>query len=98
VTAFSERLRDRYAAACLPHKKLGRPPAEDGREFPPPSFNLTSALHHVCGAVTMVHECCNGVVDEPYPQVGYDQLLDLELILFDELLAWAVEHPVDWRD
>ena len=96
VTAFSKRLRDRYAAAGLPHAKLGRPPTEDGREFPPPSFNLTSALHHVCGAVTMVHECCNGVVDEPYPQLGHGELLEVELILFDELLRFAVENPVDW--
>jgi len=96
VTAFSKRLRDRYAAAGLPHEKLGRPPKEDGREFPPPSFNLISALHHVCGGVTMVHECCDGVIDEPYPQVGHEQLLDLELILFDELLQFAVGNPVDW--
>jgi hypothetical protein len=44
----------------------------------------------------MVHECCNGVVDDPYPQVGHEQLLDLELILFDELLQFAVENPVKW--
>jgi hypothetical protein len=96
VTDFSKRLRDRYAAADLPHKKLGRPPKEDGRDFPPPSFNLTSALHHVCGAVTMVHECCNGVVDDPYPQVGHEELLDLELIFFDELLQFALENQVNW--
>ncbi len=96
VATFSKRLRDRYAAAGLPHSKLGRPPKEDGREFPPPSFNLTSALHHACGAVTMVHECCNGVVDEPYPQLGHGELLDIELILFDELLRFAVENRVDW--
>ncbi|NQT93365.1 MAG: hypothetical protein HQ559_11440 [Lentisphaerae bacterium] len=96
ITAFSKRLRDRYAAADLPHAKLGRPPKEDGRDFPPPSFNLTSALHHVCGAVTMVHECAQGVVDEPYPQLGHGELVDLELILFDELLAFAVDNPVDW--
>jgi hypothetical protein len=96
VAAFSQRLRERYAAADLPHAKLGRPPTEDGRDFPPPSFNLTSALHHACGAVTMVHECCQGVIDEPYPQLGHNELLDLELLLFDELLRFAVENPVDW--
>jgi hypothetical protein len=96
AAAFSRRLRDRYAAAKLPHEKLGRPPQEDSRDFPPPSFNLVSALHHVCGAAAMVYECCQGVVDKPYPQVGHEQLLDLELILFDELLKFAVEHPVDW--
>jgi len=96
VTTFSKRLGERYAAAGLPHSKMGRPPKEDGREFPPPSFNLTSALHHVCGAVTMVHECPNGVVDEPYPQLGHEELLDIELILFDELLRFAVQNSVDW--
>jgi hypothetical protein len=28
-----------------------------------------------------------------YPQVTHEQILDLELFLFDELLALAVEHP-----
>jgi hypothetical protein len=46
----------------------------------------------------MVHECCNGVVDDPYPQVGHEQLLDLELILFDELLQFAVQNPVKWTE
>lgn len=96
AAAFSKRLRDRYAAAKLPHEKLGRPPQEDSREFPPPSLNLVSALHHVCGAVAMVYECCQGVVDKPYPEVGHEELLALELILFDELLKFAVENPVDW--
>ena len=27
----------------------------------------------------MVHECCNGVVDEPYPQLEHEELLDIEL-------------------
>jgi lysophospholipase L1-like esterase len=96
VTAFSKRLRDRYAEVDLPHSKLGRAPKEDGRDFPPPSFNLISALHHVSGAVTMTHECGQGVTDKQYPQLGHGELLDIELILFDELLRFAVENPVDW--
>jgi len=97
AAAFSKRLRDAYAKAGLPHEKLGRPPKEDGHGFPPPSFNLASALHHVCGAVSVVYECCQGVADKAYPQVGHEELLDLELILFDELLKFAVENPIDWR-
>src|SRR5947208_10396907 len=38
-----------YAEAGLPHRAGGPEPEEDGKKFPPPSFNLASALHHACG-------------------------------------------------
>ncbi len=96
AAAYSKRLREAYAEAELPHEKLGRPPKEDGHDFPPPSFNLTSALHHACGAMAVVYECCQGVTDKAYPQVGHGELLDLQLILYDELLKFAIENPVKW--
>jgi hypothetical protein len=87
---FGERLQKRYRAANLPD---GRPPAvrEDGATYPPPSFNLTSALHHVCGGVSMLFECSHGLKEPRYAQVTHDQILDLQLLLFDELLAFALE-------
>jgi len=96
IQQFGDRLQKRYAAAGLPHRKGGPEPKEDGATFPPPSFNLTGALHHVCGGVAMVHESCVGVGDKPYPKLTCDQILDLEMLLFDELLQFAVEHPVKW--
>jgi hypothetical protein len=68
-------------------------PAEDGTQYPPPSFNLTSALHHACGGVSLLFECPHGVKETQYPQVTHDQILDLQLMLFEELLAFAVENP-----
>jgi len=32
--------------------------------FPPPSFNLTSALHHVCGAISSTYESNEGLLDK----------------------------------
>jgi hypothetical protein len=32
----------------------------------------------------------------PFPQVTADQLLDLQLCYYDELLAYAVAHPRVW--
>jgi hypothetical protein len=89
---FAQRLAERYRRAGLP---AGEPPvpSEDGVEYPPPSFNLTSALHHVCGTVSMVFECPHGVREDIYPQVTHDQILDIELILFEELLRFALETP-----
>jgi len=91
-TRFAERLMERYRQAGLP---AGKPPvpSEDGTKYPPPSFNLTSALHHVCGGVSMLFECPHGVKELRYAQVTHEQILDIELILFEELLAFAVETP-----
>jgi hypothetical protein len=93
---FAKRLEQRYRAAGLPS---GKPPAvrEDGERYPPPAFNLTSALHHVCGGVSMLFECSHGLNEPLYTRVTHDQILDLELLLFEELLAFAVETPFPGR-
>jgi len=96
IRQFGDRLQKRYAEAGLPHRPGGPEPKEDGTVFPPPSFNSASALHHVCGAAAMVHECCQGVSDAAFPRLEHEGLLDLEMLLFDELLRLALEHRIDW--
>ncbi|MBR4959635.1 MAG: hypothetical protein IKY52_01920 [Clostridia bacterium] len=39
------------------------PVPDKPESFPPPSFNLTTALHHVCGAVSCSYECNQGMID-----------------------------------
>lgn len=97
IKTFSDRLQQRYATAGLPHRTRGPEPDEDGKKFPPPSFNLASALHHACGGVAFVHETCLGVRTQPYAQVTHDQLLDLQMLLYDELLRFALGNPVKWK-
>lgn len=94
---FAQRLMARLAKAGLP---AGRPPVPsiDGEKYPPPSFNLTSALHHVCGGTSMLFECCHGPKDEQYPQVTHDQILDIQLTLYEELLRFALETPRPGRE
>jgi hypothetical protein len=96
IHALGDRVQRRYADAGLPHRAGGPPPAEDGTDFPPPSFNLASALHHACGGVAFVHESPVGVRDAPYPAWTHEQILDLQLLFFDELFRYAVAHPVKW--
>lgn len=96
ILRLSDRVQKRYAEAGLPHRTQGPVPKEDGEKFPPPSFNLTSALHHACGAVAFVHETCNGVKSARTPQVTREQLLDIQLLLYDELFRFAVENPATW--
>jgi hypothetical protein len=96
IQRFADTLYKRYAAADLPDRKAGPEPREDGIRFPPPSFNLCSALHHVCGAAAFVHECCVGVRTAPYPKVTHEQILDLQMLLYDELFRFALANPVKW--
>jgi hypothetical protein len=94
VRELGDRVQRRYAEAGLPHEAGGPAVHEDGAAFPPPPFNLISALHHACGAVTFTHECClDGSKTGP---LTHEQILDLQLLLYDELLRYAVEHPVVW--
>ena len=96
LKALGDRVQKRYAAAGVPHRAGGPAVEEDGVKFPPPSFNLTSALHHACGAVSFVHESCTSVKADRLPQATHEQLLDIQLLLYDELLRFAVDNPVSW--
>jgi hypothetical protein len=96
IKTFGDRMQQRYAEAGLPHRAGGPVPSEDGLKSPPPAFNLSSALHHACGAVSFVHESCAGVRTPPYPKVSHDQLLDIQMLLYDELFRFALETPVKW--
>lgn len=94
---LGDRVQKRYREAGLPHRSGGPAVEEDGIRFPPPSFNLTSALHHACGALTFVHESSTSAKHPRYPQATYDQLLDIQLLLYDEMLKFALERPVNWK-
>src|SRR5262249_13562231 len=96
IKDFADGVYRRYAAAGLPHRKAGPEPREDGVRFPPPSFNLCSALHHVCGAAAFVYECSLGVRTAPYPKMTHEQILDLQLLMYDELFGYALAHRVKW--
>jgi hypothetical protein len=94
IRDFSQRLYARYAEAGLPTRKQPTAAAEDGTVFPPPSFNLASALHHTCGAVAFVHETPGGL--KQYVHVTHENMLDIQMLLYAELLAFAQQHPTRW--
>jgi hypothetical protein len=96
IKRFGDQLQKSYANAGLPHRAGGPEPKEDGETFPAPSFNLTSALHHACGGVSFVFECCVGVKTAPYAQVTHEQILDIQLLMYDELFKFAIANRVKW--
>jgi len=96
VRLFCEQVAGRYESEGLPFRRPDEI-TEDGIEFPPPSFNLISALHHTCGAMPFTFECSHGLSDEEYPHVTHDQILDIQLILYEELFRFALANPVCWE-
>ncbi len=71
----------------LPHDSVFTPSAEGGQRTSP--FNLTSALYHTSGVTPFTFECPHGI--KGYCQVTHDQILDIELTLYEAML----QHELD---
>ncbi|HON92607.1 MAG TPA: M14 family zinc carboxypeptidase [Sedimentisphaerales bacterium] len=66
----------------LPHDRPFEACPEGGKN--PESFNLTSALHHICGAGSFTFECPHGLSDGC--MVTFEQILDIQLTLYEAML------------
>ena len=77
------------AERSLPHGGLFDAKPEDG-EVPSP-FNLTSALYHVSGAMAFTHECPHGISGEKMCDVTFDEILDIQLTLYEVMIRRALE-------
>jgi len=98
IRDFSARLKSRYEREGLPYGSVLEPQADDPRPGPSSSFNLTSALHHVSGAMAFTFECSHGSLSEesPTPLVSHAQILDAQLTLYEEMLGVALENRLLW--
>jgi hypothetical protein len=98
IRDLSARLKIRYDEQGLPYGSVVAPQADDPRPGPRSSFNLTSALHHVSGAMAFTFECSHGSVSEesPAPLVSHAQILDIQLTLYEEMLGFALENRLLW--
>lgn len=75
-------------------------PKPDDEEFPPKTtFNLIGALHHISGTMPFTFECSHGSVSEenPDPMVNYNDILDIQLILYDEIFESILENRLYWE-
>ena len=76
-------------ARGLPHGKPFTAQAESGPR--PASFNLISALYHVSGATSFTFECPHGIDDPKACQVNLEQILDIQLTLYEAMMQFALE-------
>jgi hypothetical protein len=98
IRELSARLKARFERERLPYGEVAAPEPDDPAPGPTSSFNLASALHHVSGATAFVFECSHGTVGEASrtPLVSHDQILDIQLTLYEEVLRFALENRLLW--
>ncbi|QGY45576.1 hypothetical protein GM418_18435 [Maribellus comscasis] len=96
------RVNNRYKKNNLAHwpDNWFWSPEPDDKKFPPSkTFNLISALHHISGTMAFTFECSHGSVSEnsPEPVVTYDNILDIQLLLYDEMFNYILEKRLLWQ-
>jgi len=78
---------------CLAHESDLRftPPGLPGKETgtTPPSFNLPSAAHHVCGGVSAVFESNEHIADQDGTKYDHEQIYRSHRILFEQCFLLA---------
>ena len=102
IDKLIRQLNQRYQEEGIPYYPsdwLGDPSVED-KDFPPrSSFNLISALHHISGTMAFTFECSHGSVSDRFGEamVNYDEILDIQLILYEEMLEYLLKNRLNWE-
>lgn len=97
VTTEAQEAARNFAVDCyalmeqrgLPHGGVFQVRTEGGEN--PAPFNLTSAMFHVSGAASFTFECPHGLVDEKSCKVSCEEILDIQLTLYEAMMRWALE-------
>jgi hypothetical protein len=88
VIALAEQTYALMDQRSLPH---GRPFTASAEKGPRPApFNLVSALYHISGATSFTFECPHGIDDPKACHVNLDQILEIQLTLYEAMLRFAI--------
>jgi hypothetical protein len=104
---MKQRVHDLGIQLDKRYKDAGIAPSEDwywevqadDPKFPPKTtFNLISALHHISGTMAFTFECSHGSVSDRRPEqlVDYDDIVDIELTLYDEMFDYILKNRLIW--
>jgi hypothetical protein len=90
---FARRVQVAFEGAGLPNSRPFAPKA-DGESGAIEPLNLTGALYHVSGALSMTFESPSGIAGKL--QVTHEDMLDIQLTLYQEALKFAHERLNAW--
>ncbi|RIH65471.1 hypothetical protein D1164_10145 [Mariniphaga sediminis] len=102
VYDLEQRLNNRYKkenVSFTPDNLLRKPKIEDEKFPPRTSFNLVCALHNISGTMAFAYECNDGTISDkiPEPFVTYEDILDIQLLLYDEMVDYILEERLLWK-
>ncbi|TYP79323.1 zinc carboxypeptidase [Paenibacillus methanolicus] len=87
--AFNHRLGQAYAKLGLPFSEVDQVVDDQGK-YPVKSINLSSAIHHACGGMSMTFESNMGI-DGPGTKLSPDDILDSHIALFEQMFRFYLE-------
>jgi hypothetical protein len=90
VRSLAERCYALLDQRGLPHARPFSVASEGGKH--PAPFNLVSALYHTSGATSFTFECPHGLVGKNACQVDANQILDIQLTLYEAMLRHVIEE------
>jgi heparin/heparan-sulfate lyase len=93
VRALAQSCYALLAKRGLPSQKPFSVTAEGGAN--PASFNLTSAIYHTSGATSFTFECPHGLTGEKSCRVTPEQILDIQLALYEAMMRHALDRKRD---
>lgn len=85
--AFNLRMEEACRARGLPFVLVDQTAVDESRQ-PYPSFNLSSAVHHACGGMSMTFESNMGL-GAPGVKLTEEEILDSHFLLFEEMLRFS---------
>ncbi len=88
IFAFSEIMKEKSAEAGVRYYHL--PISEAEKNDIPPSFNLTSAMHHCCSEAAVTYESNQGLCDEGDVIFTHEEIYKAHIVLFTELLRFEL--------
>jgi heparinase II/III-like protein/zinc carboxypeptidase len=89
IRALAKLFNELMDQRKLPHGGVFTAKPEGGRT--PSPFNLTSALYHISGANSFTFECPHGLSEERYCKVTLDQILDIQLTLYEAMIRYELQ-------
>ena len=99
VQDLAARLQSRFKSEGLPAGPVHELHTDDGTSLLIGRFNMNGAIYHVCGATAFTSECVHGVIrtGDTEPVATYEQILEIQMTLFDEILSFAIGNRLYWR-
>ena len=92
VADLAARVAKLSAQRDLPHGPAPSVQTQPPRETDYASFNLVSAVYHTSGATAFVFECPHGIAGPKACQVTLEQILDIQLTLYQAMFEHALER------